>query len=380
MTEIRNSGIQNPAYRTVVYYFFMKIVSIVGARPQFIKAASVSRVIRNTPGIKEIILHTGQHYDHNMSAVFFSQLNISEPDYNLEVGSGSHAFQTGMMLKGIEEILIHEQPDCILIYGDTNSTLAGALAAVKLHLPVAHVEAGLRSFNRTMPEEINRIVADRISDLLFAPTQTAVLNLRKEGLEQCTRFTGDVMYDSVLYYRDYVLQHHDRYILPGLPSNFILATIHRAENTDHLQNLRNIFKAFGLIGQNIVLPLHPRTSNILKQNISVPNNVHLIEPVGYLEMIWLSFSATKIMTDSGGLQKEAYFLGKPCVTLRSETEWIETLHDNWNTLSGTNPDKIIQAINLPPPGSPRRNEFGEGNAALLTILELQKYLSQKGPC
>lgn len=341
----------------------MKIVSVIGARPQFIKAAAVSRVLRATPGMQEILVHTGQHYDENMSDIFFRQLDIPEPDYNLEVGSGSHAYQTGTMLKGIEDILLKEKPDYTLVYGDTNSTIAGALAATKLHIPVAHVEAGLRSFNRLMPEEINRIVTDRISDILFAPTLTAITNLKNEGLEKQTVFSGDVMYDSVLFYREMVIAGGDKYRTPGRPASYLLATIHRAENTDNPGNLRNIFLAFSQTGRPVVLPVHPRTARLLKSEVSVPSNVIIIDPVGYLEMLWLTMHAEKVLTDSGGLQKEAYFLGRQCITMRTETEWVETLHDNWNIVTGPDPEKILEAVNSALPHAPRRQDFGTGKSA-----------------
>jgi len=340
----------------------MKIVSVIGARPQFVKAATISRTIRRHPHIKEVILHTGQHYDENMSRLFFEELNIPEPNYNLGVGSGSHAVQTGRMLEGIETILMKEKPDWTLLYGDTNSTVAGALAATKLHIPVAHVEAGLRSFNRIMPEEINRIVTDRISDLLFAPTETAVKNLRNEGLSDVTRFTGDVMYDSVLYYREIIEKDPAAYLMQDLPKNFLLATIHRAENTDHPGNMENILKAIRELPYPVLLPIHPRTKKIITK-FNIPQNLHLIEPVGYLEMLSLILKAQKVLTDSGGLQKEAYFLGTPCITLRTETEWVETLHDNWNTITATDPEKIIRAVQLPVPQHAQSQAFGNGNAA-----------------
>ena len=348
----------------------MKIVSIVGARPQFIKAATVSRILRAHPAISEILLHTGQHYDDNMSDVFFRELNIPEPDYNLEVGSGSHAAQTGSMLMGIEKILLKEKPDCTLVYGDTNSTLAGALAATKLHIPVAHVEAGLRSFNRAMPEEINRIVTDRISNLLFAPTQTAVDNLTIEGLENFTSFTGDVMFDSVLYYKARMQEEPGKYTTPGIPANYLLATIHRAENTDNPANLKNIFLAFSHLNQEIILPIHPRTRKILQSSVTLPDNVHIIEPVGYLQMMKLTLEASKVLTDSGGLQKEAYFLGKQCITLRTETEWVETLHDRWNILTGSDPILIEKAVGSAPPSTPAKSAFGNGKSAELILEKL----------
>jgi UDP-GlcNAc3NAcA epimerase len=348
----------------------MKILSVIGARPQFIKAAAVSRVLRTTKGMEEILVHTGQHYDENMSDIFFSQLRIPEPDYNLEVGSGSHAYQTGMMLKGVEDILLKEKPDCALVYGDTNSTIAGALAATKLHIPVAHVEAGLRSFNRLMPEEINRIVTDRISDILFAPTLTAVKNLKNEGLEKNTILSGDVMLDSVLFYKDLVISGMDSYKVKDIPASYLLATIHRAENTDNPENLKNIFRAFQELAFPIVIPVHPRTARFLKSEIDVPRNVRIIDPVGYLQMLLLTLNSIKVLTDSGGLQKEAYFLGKQCITLRTETEWLETLHDNWNIVTGTDPVKIIDAVMSAKPYAPQRQDFGDGNSAKIIVSEL----------
>jgi UDP-GlcNAc3NAcA epimerase len=341
----------------------MKIVSVIGARPQFVKAAAVSRVIRSTASVTEVLVHTGQHYDANMSDVFFTELSIPQPDYNLEVGSGSHAYQTGMMMMRLEEVLLREKPDWTLVYGDTNSTVAGSLASVKLHIPVAHVEAGLRSFNRAMPEEINRIITDRISDLLFAPTGTAIRNLGNEGLAGITMFSGDVMYDSILFYRDIVAGDPRKYHIDGRPAEYCLATIHRAENTDDRARLEQILQAFGRTGIPIIFPVHPRTRKVIGSMAGLPSNVILIDPVGYLHMIRLTMDAKKVLTDSGGLQKEAYFLGTPCVTLRGETEWAETLHDGWNTVTGTDPDAILAAVDSPMPSAPRRNDFGDGKAA-----------------
>jgi len=349
----------------------MKIVTIVGARPQFIKAATVSRIIRDIPEVSEVLLHTGQHYDENMSDIFFRELHIPVPDYNLEVGSGSHAEQTGLMLKRIETVLIKEKPDFTLVYGDTNSTLAGALAAAKLHIRVAHVEAGLRSFNRVMPEEINRIVTDRISDLLFAPTETAVTHLKNEGLEANTHFTGDVMYDSVLYYKKWILKEPEKYEVRNIPGNFLLATIHRAENTDHPENLNNIFKAFAQLDYTIVLPIHPRTRKIVQSSITIPKNIHIIDPVGYLQMMKLTMDAQKVLTDSGGLQKEAYLLETPCITLRTETEWVETLHNQWNIITGSDPANIIRAVSLPHPSASVRQSFGNGKAAEIILEKMR---------
>jgi len=351
----------------------MKIVSIVGARPQFIKAATVSRIFGANPDMHEILLHTGQHYDENMSDVFFRELGIPRPDYNLEAGSGSHAVQTGIMMKGIEEVLLTEKPDFTLVYGDTNSTLAGALTAAKLHIPVAHVEAGLRSFNRAMPEEINRIVTDRISDLLFAPTKTAIENLLNEGLGNITCFTGDVMYDSVLYYKERILKDPGKYKTKDVPEKYLLATIHRAENTDNPDNLRNIFLALSRLDHELVLPIHPRTRKILQSSTALSENIHIIDPVGYLQMLKLTMDAAKILTDSGGLQKEAYFLGKQCITLRTETEWIETLHDQWNIITGSNPEMIEKAVESNLPSAPRQEGFGNGKSAEIILEKLLRF-------
>lgn len=345
----------------------MKIVSIIGARPQFIKAATVSRIIRSKSGINEILLHTGQHYDQNMSDIFFRELDIPEPAYNLKVGSGSHAYQTGEMVKGIEDILLNEKPEWTLIYGDTNSTLAGALASVKLHIPVAHIEAGLRSFNRIMPEEINRIVADRISDLLFAPTQTAVCNLANEGLSEITVLSGDVMFDSVLFYKAKVLQSPDQYKIKNLPEKYLLTTIHRAENTDNIEHLKTLFLALSMADLPVILPIHPRTKKVISDSINVAPNIRIIEPVGYLEMLKLTMDSFKVITDSGGLQKEAYFLQKHCITIRSETEWLETLHDDWNIITGIDTEKILMAISAPIPMSRQKGEFGNGTAAEIIV-------------
>lgn len=315
------------------------MVTVVGARPQFIKAATVSRVLRSAPGVREILVHTGQHYDENMSAVFFTELEIPSPDYHLGVASGTHGAQTGRMLEAIERVLLAEKPDWALVYGDTNSTLAGALAAVKLHIPVAHVEAGLRSFNRRMPEEINRVLVDHASDLLFAPTRAAVENLCKEGLpETRIHLVGDVMYDAALYYR--AKAERASRILQQLnlrPKEYILATVHRAENTDDPARLRVIIEGLRNAAKEmpVVMPLHPRTRAALEQAALYPEAVRylrLINPVGYLDMVMLEQNARLIVTDSGGVQKEAFFCRVPCVTLREETEWVELVELGWNRL------------------------------------------------
>ena len=347
----------------------MKIVSVVGARPQFIKAAPVSKALRNA-GHHEILVHTGQHYDYGMSQVFFDELNISEPDINLEVGSSSHGRQTGQILMRIEEVLLREEPDWVLVYGDTNSTLAGALAAVKLQIPLAHVEAGLRSFNREMPEEYNRVLTDHCSALLFCPTQTAVDNLEREGITNNVHLVGDTMYDAALKFGQVALRRST--ILQELeldPKCYLLATVHRPYNTDRPEHLQCILNAFDELNEPVIFPVHPRTRrkiNDLKDItgiLSKKSNLRLIEPVGYLDMLMLEQNARMILTDSGGMQKEAYFFGVPCVTLRPETEWVETVEAGWNVVAGKESESIVSAVHslVPPESHPRL--FGEGQAA-----------------
>lgn len=324
---------------------YMKVLTVVGARPQFIKAAPVSRLIREYG--EEILVHTGQHYDQSMSDVFFEELHIPLPDYHLHVGSKSHGAQTGQMLEKIEEVLLKEKPDCVLVYGDTNSTLAGALAASKLHIPVAHVEAGLRSFNRRMPEEINRVLTDHVSKWLFCPTETAVGHLKTEGITQGVFLVGDVMLDAVEYNRR--LSHEKSTILSDLnlkPKEYILITMHRAENTDDENRLREIIHAINQLPIPAVFPLHPRTHHKLQAfNLSITNSlVHVIEPVGYLDMLELEVNAKKILTDSGGVQKEAFFARVPCITMRDETEWTETIELGANILVGADSKKILEAV------------------------------------
>lgn len=345
----------------------MKLVTIIGARPQFIKASTVSRVIKNRTDIEEILIHTGQHYDVNMSEIFFKQLQIPEPNYNLDVGSGPHGWQTGMMLERIEQVLLREKPDWVLTYGDTNSTVAGALAAVKLHIPTAHIEAGLRSFNRKMPEEINRVATDHISDLLFGPTQNAMNLMAEEGLAEKAEFSGDVMYDSILFYSKLIDENQRISQLDGI-SEYYLATIHRPENTDNRSRLQSIFSAFSKLDKPVILPLHPRTKSLLDK-IQFNDNVKIIDPVGYLEMIYLLKHSTKVLTDSGGLQKEAYFMDKACLTLRDQTEWIETLENNWNFIVASDEQKILEKIQIDSQGA-RSAAFGDGKAANKIINKL----------
>ena len=321
-----------------------KIVSVIGARPQFIKAGAISRKILENTEIEEVLIHTGQHYDSRMSEVFFKELEIPSPKYNLGIGGFSHGVMTGRMIEGIEKILLEEKPNFTLVYGDTDSTLAGALASVKLQIPVIHIEAGLRSFNMQMPEEINRILTDRVSSLLFAPTKRAVENLQREGFENfdCEIVcSGDVMYDVALYYKD-------RAKKPNMvfPKEFILCTLHRAENTENLQKMKNIFEALNKISSQIlvIMPLHPRTQNKILVNNIQAENIYFIEPLGYLEMVWALQNCVMVATDSGGLQKEAYYFKKPCITLREETEWVELLEVGCNCLVGADAEKIYQAF------------------------------------
>lgn len=331
-----------------VLHVIMKILSVVGARPQFIKLSALSQELRKKH--QEIILHTGQHYDEELSKIFFSQLSIPEPDYNLGIGSAEHGEQTGRMLKGIEEVLLFERPDLVIVYGDTNSTLAGALAAVKQRIPVAHVEAGLRSFKKSMPEEINRVLTDHISSLLFCPTKTSVQNLKKEGIIKDVYLVGDVMYDSLR-------QHIERAekisgIMKKLnlsKKDFYLITIHRAENTDIEENLNKIVEILSQLDKKTVFPIHPRTKKCLSEfnlldKLESKNHLLLIDPVSYLDMLVLEKNAKCILTDSGGVQKEAFFLKTPCLTLRQETEWVETLKSGTNQLVGLEIDEVIKKI------------------------------------
>lgn len=363
----------------------MQLLTVIGARPQFIKAAAVSRAVAAVPGISEVLVHTGQHYDANMSRVFFEDLEIPEPEVHLGIGSAPHGRQTGRMMEGIEKVLLKEEPDWVLVYGDTNSTLAGALAAVKLHIPIAHVEAGLRSFNRAMPEEINRVLTDHAADLLFAPTEAAVRNLRKEGLpaEKIVE-TGDVMYDNALFFREKA--EEESRILAGLrlkPRRYVLATIHRAENTDDPDRLRAIFEGLASAAEDtpVVLPLHPRTRKALQDTglfRAASERLRLIDPVGYLDMAMLETHAALIVTDSGGVQKEAFFQGVPCVTLRDETEWVELVDAGWNTVCPPASAEIVAAAVAegrarPPTDSP--DLYGDGKSADAILATLMGHLS-----
>lgn len=390
----------------------MKILTILGARPQFIKAGSVSRAIKESgrgresgsecekrnpsdrtrshshtysQHLNEVIVHTGQHYDNNMSDIFFEQMKIPKPDYNLGVKATTHASMTGQMMEKIEEVALKEKPDWILVYGDTNSTLAGALVAGKLHIKLAHVEAGLRSFNMKMPEEINRILTDRISTILFCPTETAVKNLKDESFPfklsnnryQRIINVGDVMQDGAIFYKQYAQKPQSLSL-----ENFILCTVHRAENTDNPERLSNIFAALNEIAEEkqIILPLHPRTKKILEKTQTSHSHSHLniIDPVGYLEMVWLLEHSSLVMTDSGGLQKEAYFFGKPCITLRDETEWVELVESGANTLAGADKEKIVSSFHQFNQCSNKQihqstNLYGDGKASEKIVKELTEY-------
>jgi len=335
----------------------LKIVTIVGARPQFVKAAAISRAIASRADIEELIVHTGQHFDANMSDIFFDELAIPKPRYNLNIHGGLHGIMTGRMLEGIEQILLEQKPDRLLIYGDTNSTLAGALAAAKLHIPVAHVEAGLRSFNRRMPEEVNRIAADHMSDLLFCPTHVSVKNLASEGITTGVHHVGDVMHDATLFARDIALKQstilNDHELEAG---QYAVCTMHRAENTDDSTRLHQLIEFLENEAKHrtVIFPVHPRTRAALAKNDIHPRHLTLIDPVGYLDINRLLASAAMVFTDSGGLQKEAYFHRVACVTLRDETEWVETIEHGWNRL-WQHADYCAPRRDIP--------EYGDGAAA-----------------
>jgi len=349
----------------------MKIISVVGARPQFIKAALVSKKLRER-GVKELLIHTGQHYDFNMSDIFFKELNLPEPDYYLGIGSGLHGEQTGKMLVELEKVYLKERPDIVLVYGDTNSTLAGALAAAKLHIPVAHVEAGLRSYNRKMPEEINRVLTDHISSILFTPTENAVKNLNKEGIYDGIFNVGDVMYDIAM---ESIKKINEKEVLKKfnlISKGFILVTIHRAENTDNYKNLKNIWEALNILakrGYKLFFPIHPRTKKAIENYSLKPESKNLLitEPISYFEMLALEKNAKVIITDSGGVQKEGYFFGTRCVIPRNETEWTELIDIGFNILTGIDKEKILESVekvfkedDLKIQNS---NIYGEGNAS-----------------
>lgn len=354
-----------------------KILTIIGARPQFIKASVVSKAIKESESLSEVLVHTGQHFDSNMSNIFFDQLGIPKPDYQLDINGGSHGSMTGRMLEAIETICLKEKPDRLMVYGDTNSTLAGALAASKLHIPVAHVEAGLRSFNMQMPEEINRILTDQVSDLLLCPTDTAVQNLKNEGFDNKpvqVLNVGDVMQDSSLLFAERAVKGDS---LKEVPDNsFILATLHRAENTDNTSRLISIVDALNYIHKNIrpvVLPLHPRTKKVV-ESLNLQLDMLIIEPVGYLEMIWLLKNCDAVVSDSGGVQKEAFFFKKPCITMRDQTEWVELINAGVNVLAGADTNRVIECTTemLNKEISDPTNMYGGGHASENIINELKK--------
>jgi UDP-N-acetylglucosamine 2-epimerase len=380
----------------------LHILSVVGARPQFVKAAMVVEAVRahnHQEGGKlclhHTLLHTGQHYDHNLSDVFFEQMPLPTPDYNLGVGSGTHGKQTGQLLAGIEGVLLKERPDAVMVYGDTNSTLAGALAASKLGMRVAHVEAGLRSFNRAMPEEINRVLTDHVSDIMFCPTETAVKHLGNEGITKGVLLSGDVMLDAVLSFQKVAEKQSNILADLGLKDgNYVLFTMHRAENTDQETNLVNIFRILAGTCYPVVFPVHPRTRartaqvsalGDLLQTISELPNILMIDPVSYLDMLALESHARVVMTDSGGVQKEAFFLGIPCLTLRSETEWVETLQGGWNRLVDTGSEQALLLLeslwnkNGVYPVAPRDlSPFGAGHAAEVMVRQFVDFTTQAG--
>jgi UDP-N-acetylglucosamine 2-epimerase (non-hydrolysing)/UDP-GlcNAc3NAcA epimerase len=359
-----------------------KIVTVVGARPEFVKAFAVSPVLRTA--FDEVLVHTGQHYDYNLSQGFFDELALPRPDYNIGAGSGSHAEQTASILTRLERILMDEKPDCLLNYGDTNSTLASALAAVKLDIPIGHIEAGLRSFNKTMPEEQNRIVVDHLSSFLFCPTVTAVENLEREGITEGVFRTGDVMMDAVLILSKRASQVYEsrapelKNLLDDntllLPEAWYLATIHRAENTTSIEIIAQILAAFEKLDAPVIFPVHPRTKDYVKElkERQGYSDILFVEPVGYVEMLYLTANAKKVITDSGGLQKEAYLLATPCVTVRPQTEWIETLEDGWNVLSSPVTEDLLGHIGAPFKRTAQQSYYGDGHAAQAITKALQE--------
>ncbi len=349
----------------------MRMLSLVGARPQFIKLAPVSKALRERH--EEVIVHTGQHYDYGLSEQFFIELGIPMPDYNLEVGSALHGEQTARILSALEPVLRKVRPDWVIVFGDTNSTLAGALAAAKLQIPVAHIEAGMRSFNREMPEEINRVVTDHLSTRLYCSTLRAQQYLALEGIVRGVEVVGDVTYDLLLQVRSRLAERLAT-LLPTLAvesKQYFLATVHRPANTDGPEPLRAIIQAFNRVDMPVIFPIHPRTRKLLNDyDIVLAEHVHLLEPIGYIDMLALLQGACRVMTDSGGLQKEAFLLRVPCVTLREETEWAETVESGWNVLVGAHTEEILAALLRPEPALPTYEPFGEGNAAELIAQSL----------
>ncbi len=357
----------------------LSVLMIVGARPQFIKAFAVSRELR--PDHDEILVHTGQHYDEELSDVFFDELGIPEPDYNLGVGSDAHGRQTAAMLEGIEEIIETEEPDIVLLYGDTNSTLAGAIAASKTDPIIAHVEAGLRSYNREMPEEINRILTDHASDLLFPPSESAADTLEQEGITEGVHVVGDVMYDAILWARDVAEDESDVLERVGVEeSEFILSTVHRAGNTDDPDRLESIINALSNAPLPVVLPVHPRTENRLREHElleQATSEIEVIDPVSYLDFVRLIDASERVATDSGGVQKEAFYLDTPCVTMREETEWIETVNSGWNVLVGTDQEQIAKEIRMNRSIEQKPTPYGDGNAAAKIVRILYERITEQ---
>lgn len=343
----------------------MRFATVVGVRPEFIQLMPVSRALRLWKH-EEILIHTGQHYDFELSTAFFEELALPTPNYHLNVGSGPHGMQTGRILEALEDVLVKEQPDGVIVFGDTNTTLAGSLAAAKLHIPVAHVEAGLRSFNRAMPEEINRIVTDHLASRLFCPTETARRNAHNEGIVRGVELVGDVMYDALLAAQPQIAQRAPTLLttLGVVPEGYVLVTVHRPSNTDDPAAMRRIAQALNHLGLPVIFPVHPRTRKMLEQyEIAWSDQVHCIDPVGRLDMLTLEQAAFRIMTDSGGVQKEAFLVGVPCITLREDTEWVETIELGWNVLVGSDPAAIIESVKRRKPPPPERNPFGDGTAA-----------------
>lgn len=360
----------------------LSVLTVVGARPQFIKAFAVSQVLR--PEHSELLVHTGQHYDEELSDVFFEDLDIPEPDFNLGIGSATHGQQTAAMLEGIEQIVDQHEPDAVLLYGDTNSTLAGAIAASKLDPVVVHVEAGLRSYNREMPEEINRVLTDHASDLLFAPSESAAETLRQEGITEGVHVVGDVMYDAILWARDVARERSG--VLERInvsAGRYVLATVHRAENTDDEANLNEIITGLATVPHPVVLPVHPRTESRLKEYgmwEKATDTLEVIEPVGYLDFVRLLDGASRVATDSGGVQKEAFYLDTPCVTMREETEWVETVECGWNVLVGANRQTIERELIAAEPPEEKSSPYGDGNAADRIVELLAASISTDCPC
>ncbi len=354
-----------------------KILTIAGTRPQLVKIAAVSRVLRES--FNEVLVNTGQHYDYNMAGVFFEELNIPKPDFDLGIGSDSHGKQTGKMMIAVEDIVEKEKPDAVLVYGDTNSTLAGAIVASKLHIPIIHVEAGLRSYNKEMPEEINRIMTDHVSTLLFTPTDRAVNNLATEGIIEGVYQVGDVMYDAVLFNIGLAEQKHNLSDYNLESGNYVLGTIHRADNTDNKERLEAILKAFANVKETVLLPLHPRTKSKialfgLNTILEQAGNIKIVEPISYLEMLLLEKHAKAIVTDSGGVQKEAYFAKVPCITIRDQTEWVETIETGWNQLVNPLQVDLAEKLSNLKPGENIDNLYGDGHAAEKIVLNLKNYI------